>query len=103
MKIERAQVLTRMGSRIFDVNSDHGILPVVSVRARWPIPLATSAAWSALSRHESQAGGEKMERKDPGGQKLSRTASAGLDESLSASMDDERTDLTAQLLLRSPD
>ena len=44
-----------------------------------------------------------MERKDPGGQKLSRTASAGLDESLSASMDDERTDLTAQLLLRSPD
>ena len=44
-----------------------------------------------------------MERKDPGVQKLAPTASASLDESLSASLDNERTDLTAQPPLRSPD
>ena len=91
-----------MGSQIIDANSDHGILPVVSGRARWPLPLATSAAWSALSRHESRAGAEKMESKDPGVQKLAPTASAGLDESLSASLDNGRVDLTAQPPLRPP-
>ena len=60
-------------------------------------------ASSSLSRHEGRAGAETMESKDPGVQKLARTASAGLDESLSVSVDNEWTDLTAQLLLRSPD
>ena len=95
-------VLARMWSRIIAAISDHGILPVVSGRARWPLPLATSAAWSALSRHESRALAERMESKDPGVQKLAPTASAGLDEALSASLDNGRVDMTAQPPLRTP-